>query len=104
MMLGWPVLWWNDWRRTSGTLKWGKKDAANSDEQWKTVSLVPKPGNVGVGILRRNTPEYAAGIAGRLHQRAGHICGMLLAPSAFLFIAGCLLPASSRMVDLSPEY
>ena len=31
---------------TSGTLKWGKKDAANSNQQWKRV-LDPKFGSAG---------------------------------------------------------
>lgn len=73
---------------TSGTLKWGKKDAANSDEQWKRV-FGPQTWKrwilafVGAIIL-----EYAAGIAGGCTSGLAISGGMLLAPSAFLFIAG----------------
>lgn len=73
---------------TSGTLKWGKKDAANSDEQWKSI-FGPQTWKrwllafVGAIIL-----EYAAGIAGGCTSGLAISGGMLLAPSAFLFIAG----------------
>jgi hypothetical protein len=73
---------------TSSTLKWGKKDAANSDEQWKSI-LGPQTWKrwllafVGAIIL-----EYAAGIAGGCTSGLAISGGMLLAPSAFLFIAG----------------
>ncbi|MEW5872194.1 MAG: YeeE/YedE thiosulfate transporter family protein [Chloroflexota bacterium] len=73
---------------SSGTLKWGKKDAANSDEQWKRV-FGPQTWKrwilvfVGAIIL-----EYAAGIAGGCTSGLAISGGMLLAPSAFLFIAG----------------
>lgn len=73
---------------TSGTLKWGKKDAANSDEQWKSI-FGPQTWKrwvlafVGAVIL-----EYAAGIAGGCTSGLAISGGMLLAPSAFLFIAG----------------
>ena len=73
---------------TSGTLKWGKKDAANSDAQWKSVfgPQVWKRWVVAFGgaiIL-----EYAAGIAGGCTSGLAISGGMLLAPAAFLFIAG----------------
>lgn len=73
---------------TSGTLKWGKKDSANSDEQWKRI-FGPQTWKrwtlafVGAIIL-----EYAAGIAGGCTSGLAISGGMLLAPSAFLFIAG----------------
>lgn len=73
---------------TSGTLKWGKKDAANSDEQWKRI--------FGTSVWKRWTLafvgaiilEYAAGIAGGCTSGLAISGGMLLAPSAYLFIAG----------------
>ncbi len=73
---------------TSGTLKWGKKDSANSDAQWKSV-FGPQVWKrwllafIGAIIL-----EYAAGIAGGCTSGLAISGGMLLAPSAFLFIAG----------------
>ncbi|MDX9993280.1 MAG: YeeE/YedE thiosulfate transporter family protein [Anaerolineales bacterium] len=73
---------------TSGTLKWGKKDAANSDEQWKRI-FGPQIWKrwllafVGAIIL-----EYAAGIAGGCTSGLAISGGMLLAPAAFLFIIG----------------
>ncbi len=73
---------------TSGTLKWGKKDSANSDEQWKRI-FGPQTWKrwvlafVGAIIL-----EYAAGIAGGCTSGLAISGGMLLAPAAFLFIAG----------------
>jgi hypothetical protein len=73
---------------TSGTLKWGKKDAANSDAQWKSI-FGPQTWKrwllafVGAIVL-----EYAAGIAGGCTSGLAISGGMLLAPSAFLFIAG----------------
>lgn len=76
---------------TSGTLKWGKKDAANSDEQWKRI-FGPQTWKrwliafVGAVIL-----EYAAGIAGGCTSGLAISGGMLLAPAAFLFIAGMFI-------------
>ena len=73
---------------TSGTLKWGTKDTANSDEQWKSI-FGPQVWKrwvlafVGAVIL-----EYAAGIAGGCTSGLAISGGMLLAPSAFIFIAG----------------
>ena len=73
---------------TSGTLKWGKKDAANSDPQWKKI-FGPQTWKrwvlafVGAIIL-----EYGAGIAGGCTSGLAISGGMLLAPAAFLFIAG----------------
>ncbi|HEX2907908.1 MAG TPA: YeeE/YedE thiosulfate transporter family protein [Phototrophicaceae bacterium] len=73
---------------TSGTLKWGKKDAANSDTQWQRI-IGPQTWKrwllafVGAIIL-----QYAAGIAGGCTSGLAISGGMLLAPAAFLFIAG----------------
>lgn len=73
---------------SSGTLKWGKKDAANSDPQWQRI-IGPQVWKrwvlafVGAIIL-----EYAAGIAGGCTSGLAISGGMLLAPAAFLFIAG----------------
>jgi hypothetical protein len=73
---------------SSGTLKWGKKDSANSDEQWKRI--------FGASVWKRWTLafvgaiilEYAAGIAGGCTSGLAISGGMLLAPAAFVFIAG----------------
>lgn len=73
---------------TSGTLIWGKKGSANSDRQWKRA-FGPQTWKrwvlafVGAIIL-----EYAAGIAGGCTSGLAISGGMLLAPAAFLFIAG----------------
>jgi len=73
---------------TSGTLQWGKKGSANSDDQWKRI-FGPQTWKrwllafVGAIIL-----EYAAGIAGGCTSGLAISGGMLLAPSAFIFIAG----------------
>ena len=73
---------------TSGTLWWGKKEAANSDKQWKRI-FGPQVWKrwlvafVGAVIL-----EFAAGIAGGCTSGLAISGGMLLAPAAFLFIAG----------------
>jgi hypothetical protein len=73
---------------TSRTLKWGQTDAANPDAQWKQI-YGPQTwkrwllGFVGAIIL-----EYGAGIAGGCTSGLAISGGMLLAPAAFLFIAG----------------
>jgi hypothetical protein len=73
---------------TSKTLNWGKKDSANSDPLWKRT-FGPQVWKrwvlafVGAIIL-----EYAAGIAGGCTSGLAISGGMLLAPAAFLFIAG----------------
>jgi hypothetical protein len=73
---------------SSGTLLWGKKEAANSDSQWKHI-FGPQTWKrwliafVGAIIL-----EYGAGIAGGCTSGLAISGGMLLAPAAFLFIAG----------------
>ena len=73
---------------TSGTLQWGKKGSANSDDQWKRIfgpSVVKRwiLAFIGAIIL-----EYAAGIAGGCTSGLAISGGMLLAPAAFLFIMG----------------
>ncbi len=73
---------------TSGTLKWGKKDAANSDEQWKSVFGKQTWKRWVVAFIGAIILEYAAGIAGGCTSGLAISGGMLLAPSAFLFIAG----------------
>ena len=73
---------------TSGTLKWGKKDSANSDEQWKRVFGTQTWKRWGIAFIGAIILEYAAGIAGGCTSGLAISGGMLLAPSAFLFIAG----------------
>ncbi|MBZ0297750.1 MAG: YeeE/YedE family protein [Anaerolineae bacterium] len=72
---------------TSGTLKWGKKDAANSDEQWKSVFGPQVWKRWLLAFIGAIVLEYAAGIAGGCTSGLAISGGMLLAPSAFLFIA-----------------
>lgn len=73
---------------TSGTLKWGKKDSANSDEQWKRIFGTQTWKRWGIAFIGAIILEYAAGIAGGCTSGLAISGGMLLAPSAFLFIAG----------------
>ena len=73
---------------TSGTLKWGKKDAANSDEQWKRIFGPETWKRWVVAFVGAIILEYAAGIAGGCTSGLAISGGMLLAPAAFLFIAG----------------
>jgi uncharacterized protein len=73
---------------TSGALKWGKKDAANSDEQWKRIFGPQTWKRWVVAFVGAIILEYAAGIAGGCTSGLAISGGMLLAPSAFLFIAG----------------
>lgn len=49
---------------TSGTLKWGKKDTANSDEQWKRIFGAQTWKRWGIAFVGAIILEYAAGIAG----------------------------------------
>lgn len=72
---------------TSRTLKWGKKDAANSDAQWKSVFGRQTWKRWLVAFVGAMVLEYAAGIAGGCTSGLAISGGMLLAPSAFLFIA-----------------
>ncbi len=73
---------------TSGTLKWGKKDAANSDAQWKSIFGQQTWKRWVVAFFGAIVLEYAAGIAGGCTSGLAISGGMLLAPAAFLFIAG----------------
>ena len=73
---------------TSGTLKWGKKDAANSDTQWKSIFGAQTWKRWLVAFFGAIVLEYAAGIAGGCTSGLAISGGMLLAPAAFLFIAG----------------
>ncbi|MCC6612843.1 MAG: YeeE/YedE family protein [Anaerolineae bacterium] len=73
---------------TSGTLKWGKRDAANSDEQWKQIFGRQTWKRWAVAFVGAIILEYAAGIAGGCTSGLAISGGMLLAPAAFLFIAG----------------
>jgi hypothetical protein len=73
---------------TSGTLKWGKKDAANSDEQWKRIFGPQTWKRWALAFVGAIVLEYAAGIAGGCTSGLAISGGMLLAPSAFLFIMG----------------
>jgi hypothetical protein len=73
---------------TSGTLKWGKKDTANSDEQWKRIFGPQVWKRWALAFVGAIVLEYAAGIAGGCTSGLAISGGMLLAPSAFLFIAG----------------
>ncbi len=73
---------------TSGTLKWGKKDAANSDAQWKRIFGPQTWKRWVLAFFGAIILEYAAGIAGGCTSGLAISGGMLLAPAAFLFIAG----------------
>jgi len=73
---------------TSKTLKWGKKDAANSDVQWKRIIGPQTWKRWGLAFVGAIILEYAAGIAGGCTSGLAISGGMLLAPAAFLFIAG----------------
>ncbi len=82
---------------TSRTLKWGKKSAANSDAQWKSIFGPQVWKRWVVGFVGAIILEYAAGIAGGCTSGLAISGGMLLVPAAFLFIAGMfasgILPA-----------
>jgi hypothetical protein len=73
---------------TSKTLKWGKKDAANGDAQWKRTFGPQTWKRWGLAFVGAIILEYAAGIAGGCTSGLAISGGMLLAPAAFLFIAG----------------
>jgi uncharacterized membrane protein YedE/YeeE len=73
---------------TSGTLLWGKKGSANSDEQWKRIFGPQSWKRWLVAFVGGIILEYAAGIAGGCTSGLAISGGMLLAPSAFVFIAG----------------
>jgi hypothetical protein len=71
---------------TSGTLLWGKKNAANSDEQWKRIFGPQTWKRWLIGFIGAVILEYGAGIAGGCTSGLAISGGMLLAPSAFIFI------------------
>lgn len=73
---------------TSGTLWWGKKGAANPDAQWKRVFGPQVWKRWLVAFFGAIILEFAAGIAGGCTSGLAISGGMLLAPAAFLFIAG----------------
>lgn len=73
---------------SSGTLKWGKKDTANSDAQWKSIFGPQVWKRWVLGFAGAILLEYAAGIAGGCTSGLAISGGMLLVPAAFLFIAG----------------
>ncbi|GAB4504114.1 MAG: YeeE/YedE thiosulfate transporter family protein [Anaerolineales bacterium] len=73
---------------TSGTLKWGKKGSANSDEQWKRIFGPQTWKRWLLAFLGAIILEYSAGIAGGCTSGLAISGGMLLAPAAFLFIMG----------------
>ena len=73
---------------TSGTLKWGKKDASNGDAQWKRIFGPQTWKRWVLGFIGAIILEYAAGIAGGCTSGLAISGGMLLVPAAFLFIAG----------------
>ncbi len=73
---------------SSGTLKWGKKDAALDDAQWKRI-FGPQPWKRWVlGFLGAIVLEYGAGIAGGCTSGLLISGGMLLVPAAYLFMGG----------------
>ena len=73
---------------SSGTLQWGRKDAANSDPQWRRIFGPQVWKRWVLGFIGAVLLEYAAGIAGGCTSGLAISGGMLLAPAAFLFIAG----------------
>jgi hypothetical protein len=73
---------------TSKTLKWGKKDAANSDTQWKRIFGPQTWKRWVLGFLGAIILQYGAGIAGGCTSGLLISGGMLLVPAAFLFMGG----------------
>jgi len=76
---------------TSKSLWWGKKGAANSDQQWKRIFGPQTWKRWLVAFLGAIVVEYAAGIAGGCTSGLAISGGMLLAPAAFIFIAGMFI-------------
>lgn len=72
---------------TSGTLLWGKKSAANPDEQWKRIFGQQTWKRWLWGFIGAIILEYGAGIAGGCTSGLAISGGMLLAPAAYIFIA-----------------
>jgi uncharacterized protein len=73
---------------TSKTLQWGKKGSANGDKQWKRTFGPQTWKRWVLAFFGAIILEYAAGIAGGCTSGLAISGGMLLAPAAFLFIAG----------------
>lgn len=73
---------------SSGTLLWGKKDAVLNDAQWKRIIGPQVWKRWLIAFIGAVLLEYAAGIAGGCTSGLAISGGMLLAPAAFLFIAG----------------
>lgn len=73
---------------TSGTLMWGRKNAANSDAQWRQIFGPQVWKRWVLGFFGAILLEYAAGVAGGCTSGLAISGGMLLVPAAFLFIAG----------------
>jgi uncharacterized membrane protein YedE/YeeE len=73
---------------TSKTLKWGKKEAANSDKQWKRIFGPQTWKRWVLGFLGAIVLEYGAGIAGGCTSGLLISGGSLLVPAAFLFMGG----------------
>ena len=73
---------------TSGTLQWGKKESVNSDAQWKRIFGPQTWKRWVLAFIGAIILEYGAGIAGGCTSGLAISGGMLLAPAAFLFIAG----------------
>ena len=76
---------------TSKTLMWFKKGAANSDKQWKRTFGPQTWKRWVLAFFGAIILEYAAGIAGGCTSGLAISGGMLLAPAAFLFIAGMFM-------------
>jgi uncharacterized membrane protein YedE/YeeE len=73
---------------SSKTLKWGKKDAANSDPQWKRIFGPQTWKRWVLGFLGAIVLEYGAGIAGGCTSGLLISGGSLLVPAAFIFMGG----------------
>jgi hypothetical protein len=73
---------------SSRTLRWGRRDSAISDPQWKLIFGPQVWKRWVLGFLGAILLEYAAGIAGGCTSGLAISGGMLLVPAAFLFIAG----------------
>ena len=73
---------------SSRTLKWGKKDAANSDPQWKRTFGPQTWKRWVLGFLGAIVLEYGAGLAGGCTSGLLISGGSLLVPAAFLFMGG----------------
>ena len=73
---------------TSRTLKWRAPDRANGDAQWKQIFGPQTWKRWALGFGGAIILEYGAGIAGGCTSGLAISGGMLLAPAAYLFIAG----------------